>query len=116
MRINFNSPINDYDGENIIISGRVMTVGEMTIAALNTLTEAEKDLSAEKKIGRATLSQKIHDAMKGDGLVDVSIEELSEIKALMNPLYAPLPLMGAFNIFDPAPVVVDDGQNCEAPQ
>lgn len=108
MKLNFNTPITDYDGVAIPLKkdeeGNVeeeMTLGSMAISALNTLTEKDKNLAADKKVSRASLSLQIHDAMKSDGMVDVKMEDVVEMKELMNEIYTPLPLMRAFEIFDP---------------
>lgn len=114
MKLNFNTEIVDYDGVAIPTKKdkegnveEVMTLGSMAISALNTLTEKDKDLAADKKVSRASLSLQIHDAMKSDGIVDVKMEDIVEMKALMNQIFTPLPLMRAFAIIDPKPAEVE---------
>jgi len=110
MRIDVKTEITDYDG-NSIAQGKEgspsMTLGSMMIVALNTPLEAEKDLSAAKKVARAVLSQNIHNAMKsekkGAGVIDIDPKEVAEAQELLNHFYAPLPLMRAFSILDPKP-------------
>lgn len=111
MKLNFNTEIVDYDGVAIPTKKdedgkieEVMTLGSMAISALNTLTEKDKDLAADKKVSRASLSLQIHDAMKSDGIVDVKLEDIVEMKELMNGIFTPLPIMRAFAILDPKPV------------
>lgn len=119
MNLNFKAPINDYDGTSIKVSNAVkanpeqgieakdaefMTLGSMAIQALNTVREQEADMSAEDKIHRATLSMLIFNAYKNgenDGIVDVDQKDIVLMKELMNSIFTPLPLMRAFNLFDP---------------
>jgi len=118
MQLNFAAPINGYDDQPIKVSNAVeadinkgieakdaeyMTLGSMAIQALNTVLDKDKDLSAEKKVARATLSVLIHRAINGteDTVVDVTMEDVVMMKELMNAIYAPLPLMRAFECFDP---------------
>jgi len=118
MRIDFTAPINDYDDDNIKVSEAIkedkekgikakdavfMTLGYMAIQALNTVNAKEQSMAAEEKVHRATLSVLIHGALKGadDGMVDVDLKDIVIIKDLMNAIYAPLPIMRAFEIFDP---------------
>lgn len=115
MQLNFNSEITDYDNESIPLkkdsegnTEEVMTLGSMAITALNAMSEKDKNMAADEKINRASLSLQIHDAMKkGDGNVDVSHEDVVLIKKLMNDVYNPLPLMRAYDIMDPKPKKVE---------
>ena len=117
MRVNVKTEIVDYDN-NAIVQGItkdektgvetkiLMTIGGMMINALNQPPqEPDKNLPAEKKIARATLSQEIHNAMKdgSKGFVDLQSEQVTELKGLLNSFYQPLPLMRAFDIIDPQP-------------
>lgn len=113
MRINVKTEITDYDGKSIPQSTTEdedgtkhitpMTIGSMMITALNNPTEDDKNISAEKKVARAVLSQEIHNNLKEDakGIVDIDHEVIVEIKKLMNSFFFPLALMRAFEIFDP---------------
>ena len=79
-----------------------MNLGSMMITALNSPQESDKALTADQKVHRAVLSQKVHNALAGeDGNIDVTQEEIVMCKELINVFYAPLPLMRAFDIFDP---------------
>lgn len=117
MQIDFTAPINNYDDSGIKVSEKTlqdgtkeseyMTLGSISIQALNNIREQDKNLPADKKIHRATLSMLIHDAYKNgknEGIVDVTIEEIALIQELLTPLFGPLPLLRADNIFDPKPV------------
>ena len=108
MRIDVKTEITDYSGDPIPQTSAnpekgMMTIGAMMITALNTPLEQDKNLAAEKKVHRGIISQEIHNALHNsdDGYVDFLQEDIVEIKALMNHFYAPLPLMRAFDIFDP---------------
>jgi len=108
MRIDVKTEITDYDGKSIPQNSANpdqgnMTLGAMMITALNTPLEKDKNLPADKKVQRAVLSQDIHNALKDgtDGMIDFPHEAIVEVKELMNNFYAPLPLMRAFEIFDP---------------
>lgn len=119
MQINFTAPINNYDGSGIKVSEKTlengtkdteyMTLGSISINALNHIRKQDENLPADKKIHRATLSVLIFEAYKNDvnaGVVDVSIDDISLIQELLVPLYGPLPIMRADNIFDPKPTEV----------
>ena len=107
MRIDVKTEITNYDGNTIPLDGAnpakgTMNIGSMIITALNTPIEGEKNLDALKKVHRAVLSQQIHNALiADDGNIDIPQEDVVEIKDLMNHFYAPLPLMRAYEIFDP---------------
>ena len=107
MRIDVKTEITHYNGEALPLDGAnsangTMNIGSMIITALNTPLESEKNLDAMKKVHRAVLSQQIHDALiSEDGNIDIPQEDVVEIKRLMNEFYAPLPLMRAYEIFDP---------------
>ena len=107
MRIDVKTEITDYDGNSIPLDSAnpdkgVMTIGSMMITSLNTPLEQDKNLAAPKKVHRAVISQEIHNALNAeDGTIDFPHEDVVEVKELMNNFYAPLPLMRAFEIFDP---------------
>lgn len=113
MRIDVKTEITDYDGKAVqqsvvkddkgVEHTTIMTIGSMIITALNNPTEGDKNVSAEKKVARAVLSQEIHNNLKEDakGMVDIDHEVIVEIKKLMNSFFFPLALMRAFEIFDP---------------
>jgi len=123
MRLDFSAPINGYDDKPIKVSNAApadpergieareaefMTLGTMAIQALNTISEQDKNMPAEQKVHRATLSVLIHKAMKEDGFVNVDQKDIVMMKDQMNTIYAPLPLMRAFEIFDPKVAEVAD--------
>lgn len=108
MRIDVQTEITDYDGNPISTgdsanpNSDTLKLGNMIITALNTPLESDKDLSAEKKVHRAVISQDVHNAMRAEnGVIDIPHEDIVEIKGLLNHFYAPLPMMRAFDIFDP---------------
>ena len=117
MQINVKTEILNYGGTSIVeqpaveatadteaVSAVHMTIGSMIIQSLNTPTEADKDLDAESKIERAVISQDVFRAMKpeSDGIVNIDVKFISELKKLLNIFYAPLPLMRAFEILNPS--------------
>ena len=106
MRINVKTPITNYEGEDIKTEIGVLTLGFMMVSGLNTPQESDKGLSADKKIARAVLSLDIHNSLKesNDGTLDISQEDVVLVKELINLIYAPLPLMRAFDILDPKPI------------
>lgn len=119
MRINMKMQILDYDEKAIPLYPQSheeaakpkdeqkaippMTLGNMCIAALNNQHDTDKALTAEQKVHRAVISVEIHKAMResSDGYVDLLHEDIVEIKKQMNYFYTPLPLMRAFDLFDP---------------
>jgi hypothetical protein len=121
MQVNMKAVITDYDDKPIMKNKSQLTeqeaaegkkpdqeemmLGHMCLAALNVQLEKEKNLSAERKVHRAVLSMDIHKAIKSNasGIMNLAAEDLVEIKDLMNNIYQPLPLMRAYNLFDPKP-------------
>jgi len=116
MKINFKKFINGYDGKPMLKPGEKeggadMMLGHMAMVALNAMQEKDKDLSAEKKIHRAILSQEIYNATEkesADGNIDIISDDAAMIKELMLPLYGPAAIKAAYDLIDPPkPKVVE---------
>lgn len=99
MKINLNTPLIHFDGKPIENQNGSMTAATAIIDALMGMYKDEDNLPAMKKVMRHTLAVKIYEA-KEKPPVEVSIEELSEIKTLVGKFYGPAVVGPVYKILE----------------
>jgi hypothetical protein len=90
-------------GKPVVQSVTTMTAAMACGDALNTLFEDERTLPGIEKHKRGKLAQRVYDA-KGE--IDLSTEDIAEIKKCLGKKYNPLIVCQVFDILetDPAPL------------
>lgn len=97
MKINFDTSIVDLYGEPIKQDGKLATLEMVCCNALMANYTDEPDLSAVEKAKRFRIAKKV----AGGGEVNLSTEEITELKKLVGKMYAPLVVGRAYEILDP---------------
>lgn len=117
MQINFSAVLINVDGKPFqthnLFSDDIgaAVLGTLAIVSLNTLSEADRGLGAEKKIARGMLARRIYEAMVGDGKLEVTVEEAATLKETIARAYNhPLLLAAAWEAIDPESVNVSVGR------
>lgn len=123
MKVNFNQELTDITGKaieekettstcphcggelepgknNTVVkgTGRVVKLKNLCINVLMQDSD-EKNITADKKIHRAKLAEKIY--TEENSAIDIRSEDIAMIKGLVGKLYPPLLVMRAFAILDP---------------
>lgn len=99
MKIDFDTKITGLRGETLKDGEQDFTLASAACTALLSVFDDERDLDAKTKISRYKLAMKIVEA-NGAG-VDLSVEEVSDVKKLIGKAFAPLIVGRAFEILDP---------------
>jgi hypothetical protein len=100
MIVNFNEPITNLNGETLEDEGGEITLGRVASNALLASFPDEKDVSGETKAKRFKIAMKAQ-----EGQVDVSVEDVAEIKKLVGKAYGPLVVGRVYDILEGAKVV-----------
>ena len=93
MKINFNQPIKNIQGEEI----KDLTLKTVSVEALLATFSDEQSLSGEEKAKRYLLATRIY-ANPED--IDLTVEEISKIKQLIGKGYGPLVVGQAWEILE----------------
>jgi hypothetical protein len=101
MRIDFDTIIRDLKGEPIKDSAGDFTLSMASCSALLSPYPDEQDLDPKDKVRRYKLATKITDG----GEVDLSVEEIADLKKLIGKAFPPLVVGRAYEILDPEPKV-----------
>lgn len=99
MKVDFNSVIKDLKGEPVKDGDRDFTLAAVACNALLMPYPDEQSLSGADKFRRYKLADKITSA-NGQG-VDLSVEEIADLKKLIGKGYGPLVVGRAYEILDP---------------
>lgn len=96
MKLNITQPIKSLDGTPIKDDqNQELTLKVVLVNAL--LTQNEEKLTGEEKYKRYSLSKKIYES---DEEVELSIEEVAQLKRLIGDLYPPLVVGQVFDILE----------------
>lgn len=79
-------------------TGEPVRLKNLCINVLTSLTEEDKNLTADKKFYRGKLAERIYNAEED---IDVRSEDIAMLKKLIAKAYSPLLVMKAFEILDP---------------
>lgn len=96
MKIDFDVKFQTLDGKAITMNEKEATLKDVTIEALMGLLEEEKGISGEEKFKRYELAMKI----KGGGIVDISVDDVSLIKRLIGKMFTPLVVGQAWEMLE----------------
>lgn len=101
MKIDFSQQLKDLDGDVIIDDSKkdkpiTLTLGKIAIGALTASYVDEPNLSGEDKLTRYQIAMKI----KEGGEVDLTIEEISEVKKLIGKYGAVLIVGQAYQMIE----------------
>jgi len=88
----------DENGKEKVVKGKELTLKIVCGNALTVPTANEKDLAVEKKLMRGDLAMTIY---KEKGKVNLSAEEIVELKKVIGNFYGPLIIAQAFKVLDP---------------
>jgi hypothetical protein len=100
MKIDFDKPILGFKGEAIRDGETDFTLGFVASSALLASFPDERDLDGKEKYKRYKLADKISSA-NGSG-VDLSAEEITDLKKLIGKAFAPLVVGRAYDLLDPS--------------
>lgn len=117
MRINFNAPLLNMDGtpaidetkdkDGAVIKSEPILLGGICINALgNELSDPQtgrpvKPIDGKEKLRRFIFGAKIHDAQKGDGVLNVPSEDVMLLKTLIADIYAVFVSGQAWQLLEP---------------
>ena len=93
MKINFNQPIKNIQGEGI----KDLTLKTVSVESLLATFDDERSLLGEEKAKRYLLATRIY-ANPED--IDLTVEEISKIKQLIGKGYGPLVVGQAWEILE----------------
>lgn len=93
MKIDFSKQMKNLDGT---ISQDAPTLGTVAIRALVEELGQDDKATGQEKFDRALLAQRLVDA----GEIEISVEEAQLIKARIGKAFAPLIVMGAWQIIE----------------
>ena len=93
MKINFNQPIKNIQGEEI----KDLTLKTVSVEALLANFSDEQSLSGEKKAKRYVLATRIY---ANPEELDLTIEEIAKIKQLIGKGYGPLIVGQAWDMLE----------------
>lgn len=99
MKLNFSTPILDLEGKPCKVGEKETTLGTVVIEALMAVFPDEQNLLGETKLKRFRLAEV---AIKG-GEQDLSVDDVSMIKALVGKAYGPLVVGRVYDMLDPPP-------------
>ena len=94
MKINFNQPIHNIQGEDI----KDLTLKSISVEALLATFSDEQSLSGEEKAKRYLLATRIYADSEG---LDLTVEEIAKIKQLIGKGYGPLIVGQTWEMLDP---------------
>ena len=92
MKINFNQPIKNIQGEEI----KDLTLKTVSVEALLATFSDEQSLSGEEKAKRYLLATRIY----ANDELDLTVEEIAKIKQLIGKGYGPLVVGQAWEILE----------------
>jgi len=94
MKINFNTEIRLINGESL---SPIMTLKDCTMNVLLSLFDDESKIPGEERAKRYVLATRIY-ANPED--IDLTVEEISQIKTLIGKGYSPLVVGQAWNLLE----------------
>lgn len=94
MQIDFSQQLKNLDKSDI----PDLTLKKVAVDALHTVLPGDESLAPAKKYERGKLAKKIYE-VNGEPL-DVSVEELTELKTLIARAYGPLVVVQAFDMIE----------------
>ena len=97
MKIDFGQAIVNYAGVQLHVDGDPVTLRSVCCTAL-TATIPDEKISGMDKVGRFTLAQRIFSAESPD----LTVEEISLIKRLLDSTYATVIVGPAWLLLDPS--------------
>lgn len=103
MKIQFDTPILDLQGQPIPDGDKSVTLASLSCAALSAQFNDETGLAAEEKYKRFKLGLKI----VGGGEIDVSLDERALLKQLIGKAFPPVMVGRAFDLLDDPPATSD---------
>jgi hypothetical protein len=101
MKVDFDTVLRDLKGTAIKDGDGEFTLGAASATALLSPYPDEQNLDPKDKVRRYKLATKIADG----GEVDLSIEEIADLKKLIGKAFPPLVVGRAYEILDPEPKV-----------
>jgi len=99
MKVDFSEVLKALDGNDICISpdsNVSATLKEVSVIALMSSYEDERNLPGEQKFERWRLANKIH----GGDVVELSIEEVALLKKLIGKAWGPLVVGQAWTLLE----------------
>lgn len=95
MKVNFGATMKDMDGSDVIENGKPVTLAAIGVVSL--LANFDKENPAvEEKLARYRIAHKIKDG----GIVDLTVEELSVVKAMVGKVYGTMIVGQAFQLLE----------------
>ena len=105
MRINMNQSIKDWEGNEIVLPKSLdsdekesLILRHVCLNCLGAVHEDEKNLSGEEKFKRNGIAMNIVNSK--NGVVDLSSEQISELKKLIGKLYGPVVVGSTWNMLE----------------
>lgn len=98
MKVDFNTPIKDIKGVVVKNGQDDLTLESIACTVLLGVAAGDENIDPKVKIRRFKLAVKLSE---GKGEVDLSAEDIADLKALIGKNYAPLVVGRAFEILDP---------------
>jgi len=97
MKVNFSQAIKDFEGETVKDEmGKELSLSEICVKAILALFKSEENISGEEKYKRYKLSDKIYNKSE----VELSAEEVAEVKKLVGKMYSPLVVGLVYDILE----------------
>ena len=90
MRLNVNTAVTTLGGEVLQDEQGEITFARIFIEFLMGLSDRDKALSGARKLERARLAERVHQAAVGSGEVEITVAEAAEIKELVGHIGTPL--------------------------
>jgi len=105
MKIDFSTPICDFDGkplplikEGKVVEDKTVTLATVCVEALNATFPDERELDGKEKFDRFMLASKVYSG----GEIDLKVEDLAMIKKLVGKAYGPLVVGRVYELIDEA--------------
>jgi hypothetical protein len=90
VKLNVNTAVTTLGGEVLQDEQGEITFGRLFVDFLLGVSDRDRNLPGGKKLERARLAEKIHQAAEGTGEVEISVAEAAEIKELVGHIGTPL--------------------------
>lgn len=109
MKRNFSAVLKTIEGAPIAKNGKPFTLLNVAIEALLAAFDDEVSLSGEQKLARYNLALRIQNS---DGVVEMTVEEVAQLKMLIGKAFAPLVVGQSYLLLDAdfqAPMSYENG-------
>ncbi len=97
MQIDFTKTMQNIDGNDFVNEGKKVTLKDITINSLLGVYDDERALDPQIKFRRGLLAQRIYANSKE---IDLTVEEIAEVKKLIGKNYGPLFVVQAWQILE----------------